>query len=276
MQGNVSDSGYKPVRLCGTDSGNGLKLVIVGDGYTRGELPEFRSDARAVKEMILGTPPFDGMSACIVRLDIPSPESSAYRSAGDRSIDTYFGWRFDERERHLLDVDKDKVVATVRAALPAHWGEHKILVLVNAPEVFAGGGMFSPHSDGRVTGIAMASNANGCETIMHELGHAFGLADEYAASPNMGNSPPNIASDPVKLPAFWQARLTANVERPTPGAARDVVGAFAASRGPAHFRPQYSCIMKTASSFDRYCRVCADWIQAAGTRTRSPERKAVR
>lgn len=271
MSGNT----YKPIRLCGSDSDNRLKFVIVGDGYTRAELRQFRSDAKLVQQTILATPPFDELAPCIIRLDIPSSKSSAFRSAGER-VDTYFGWHFDEDEPHVIDVDRDKVVATVRAALPPHWKEHKILVLVNAPEVFGGGGIFTPHSDRRVTGIAIASNASGCETIMHELGHAFGLADEYAASPIIGDSPPNIASDPDKLPAFWRARLTAHVKRPTPGDDRDVVGAFAASRGPAHYRPQYSCIMKSASSLDRYCKVCADWIQTMPARATSPERKAVR
>jgi hypothetical protein len=108
---------------------------------------------------------------------------------------------------------------------------------------------------------------------MHELGHAFGLADEYAKSPLMGHSPPNVATNPNRLPAFWQERLTPHVKRPTIGSDRDIVGVFQAGTGTAHYRPQYSCIMKSSSSLDRYCKVCAEWIETT-LMAKSVERKA--
>jgi hypothetical protein len=246
--------------LHGGHAEEGLRLVIVGDGYSAAELARFHLDAGLAVQTILGTPPFDSVPICIARLDVASKESSAYRSFALGRVATYFGSHLDKCDPHLLRVDEARVMATVRAALPAHWYEHKILVLVNTPEILGGAGMFLPGSGRHASGIATVSNANGSETLMHELGHAFGLADESAGSPLMGHSPPNVATRLDSLPEFWSARLTPHVRLPTPGSDRDVIGVFKAHGGPAHYRPQYSCIMKTASSLDRYCKVCVDWI----------------
>jgi len=273
MGGHVIEYGRKLTVLHGEYFSDDLRLVITGDGYSEVELAQFRSDADRAVQTILGTPPFGRVPICIARIDMASKESSAYRSSALGGVKTYFGSHFDKYNPHLLHVNKDRVMATVRAALPAHWHEHKILVLVNTPEVFGGGGMFLPSSDRGASGIAAASNANRSETLMHELGHAFGLADESPSSPIMGHAPPNVATSLDDLPEFWKARLTPHVALPTRGSDRDVVGVFQAHVGPAHYRPQYSCIMKTASSLDRYCKVCLDWIEAS-VMAKSLEQKA--
>jgi hypothetical protein len=260
--------------LHGEYSEGGLGLVIVGDGYGEAELEQFRFDAGAAAQTILGTPPFGVISLCIARIDVASGASSAFQSLAGGRPPTRFGAHAYPNDPHLLWIDEDLVMATVRAAVPAGWRDYKILVLVNAPEIFGGGGKFLAGAGGQVTGIAVVSNANGRETLMHELGHAFGLADEDPSVLVMSGSPPNVAASVDALPAFWRARLTPHVERPTTGNDRDVVGAFSARGGRALYRPQYSCIMKTASSLDCYCKVCAAWIETS-LGTTSPERKAV-
>lgn len=271
--GHVNEHNKMPAVLHGAHPDANLRLVIVGDGYNEAEQAGFRADADRAVHKIRGTAPFDSVPICVARVDVASPESSAYRSFASAGVNTSFGCHFDKHDPHLLRVNTDRVMATVRAELPAHWHEHKILVLVNAPEIFGGSGMFSPGAGRHASGIAVVSNANGNETLMHELGHAFGLADESSGSPRMGGSPPNLATSLDELPEFWRARLTPGVELPTTGSARDVVGMFRAHAGPAHYRPQYSCIMKTASSLDRYCKVCVDWIETTSM-ARALERKA--
>ena len=259
--------------LHGRNLDEGLKLVIVGEGYREAELGQFRFDADAAVQMILSTSPFDHIPLRIARIDVASKTSSAYRSVAHKSADTAFGAHFDERNPHLLRIDTKRVLAAVRAALPARWGEHKIVVLVNTPERFGGSGVFLANAGSQASGIAVASTANESETLMHELGHTFGLADEYAGSPIMGDSPPNVATNLNHLPAFWSARLTPDVKRPTVSNDPDVIGVFPADTGAAHYRPQYSCIMKTSSSLDHYCKVCAEWIET-NFMTTSLERKA--
>jgi hypothetical protein len=259
--------------LHGKDVEESLRLIVLSEGYRTAELDQFRADADAAVKMILRTSPFARIPMCIARVDMASNTSSAYRSMAHKRADTAFHSHFDEHNPHLLRVDDKRVMAAVRAALPVHWGEHKIVVLVNAPDRFGGGGEFFASARGQASGIAVVSNANGSETLMHELGHTFGLADEYAGSPIMGDSPPNVATSPNHLPAFWRARLSPNVKRPTVSNDRDVVGVFPAETGAAHYRPQYSCIMKTSSSLDRYCKVCAEWIET-NFMTTSLERKA--
>ena len=259
--------------LHGKDSDKGPRIVIVSEGYRAAELDQFRFDADLAAQTILGTPPFRGVPICIARLDVASKDSSAFRSLAQREADTAFRARFDRDNPHLLLVNEKQVQATVRTALSARWHDYKIVVLVNAPERFGGGGRFLASTGGGASGIAVASNANGSETLMHELGHAFGLADEYAASPLMGHAPPNVATHPRQLPAFWSERLTPKVAIPTRSTGRDIVGVFQAAAGAPHYRPQYSCIMKTSSSLDRYCKVCAEWIETAFM-AKTLERKA--
>jgi hypothetical protein len=253
-------------------SNKSINLAIIGDGYSKAELDQFHFDSGVAVQLILATAPFSGLQLCVARIDTTSKESSAYRSAGAK-VDTFLGVSVDKGNPHLLWINEKRVMAVARAALPTHWFEYKIVVLVNTPEILGGGGKFLPSSGGRASGIAVASNASGSETLMHELGHAFGLADEYADSPLMGESPPNIAMSPDKLPKFWRERLTPNVKRPTIGNDREVVGAFEVRGQPSHFRPQYSCIMKSSSSLDRYCKVCVDWIETSAM-TMIPKRKA--
>ena len=109
---------------------------------------------------------------------------------------------------------------------------------------------------------------------LHEIGHAFGLADEYsdAASPVPEPSPlePNVSdrSDPAKTP--WAALRTPGFPAaPTCAAAVDpqhpahVVGTFegARYRATGRYRPTLECLMQRT---DRpFCPVCADHIARA-------------
>jgi IgA Peptidase M64 len=263
----VSEYRRKLAVLHGGHSEANVRLVIIGDGYTQAELGRFHLDTEMAVQTILSTPPFGSMPIIVGRVDVASQESSAYRSVIPGRVATALGSRVDGHDPHLLLVNNERVMEEVCAALPAHWQDHKILVLVNAPEIFGGSGAVLSGAGRHASGIAVVSNANGNVTLMHELGHAFGLADESPGSAVMKDAP-NVATNLERLPGFWRDRLTPDVKLPTMGSDRDVVGVFGAHAGRArsdlaHYRPQYSCIMKTASALDRYCKVCVDWIKTS-------------
>ncbi len=104
---------------------------------------------------------------------------------------------------------------------------------------------------------------------IHELGHAFGLGDEYDSS-NPEAPPgiePNISSSPDPAQAPW-AHLCTSHSAPTAhsgdGAAlpASTIGTFQGARyDPARFyRAQFACLMR--STRDPFCACCREIIRA--------------
>jgi hypothetical protein len=105
---------------------------------------------------------------------------------------------------------------------------------------------------------------------LHELGHAFGLGDEYD-SDNPEAPPglePNISADPDPAHAPWAHLCTHHAPAPTapsgggatlpPG----TIGTFQGARydKQAFYRPQFACLMR--STRDPFCARCREIIQA--------------
>jgi hypothetical protein len=108
------------------------------------------------------------------------------------------------------------------------------------------------------------------DVAIHEIGHAFGLGDEYDSpnpqatsdiEPNIGETP-----DPARVP--W-AHLC-NVAGPGPTAPFNggatlpagTIGTFEGARYQQHgrFRPQFACRMRTTR--DPFCERCRELIRA--------------
>lgn len=110
------------------------------------------------------------------------------------------------------------------------------------------------------------------DVTLHELGHAFGLADEYEANDLTVAEPtplePNVAQSFAMLPALWSdlhnapsPRPTSSQQPPTGGWPPDTVGTFKGARyRPDRFRPSQTCRMRQAN--DQFCPVCTELIAA--------------
>jgi hypothetical protein len=110
------------------------------------------------------------------------------------------------------------------------------------------------------------------DVTLHELGHAFGLADEYENSAETVAEPEplegNVARNAALLPARWAALVNAPPQRPTSSLATPVggwgpgiVGTFQGARyRPDRFRPSPICRMRVAH--EQFCPVCCDLIAA--------------
>jgi hypothetical protein len=105
---------------------------------------------------------------------------------------------------------------------------------------------------------------------IHELGHAFGLGDEYD-SPNPEAPPgiePNISASPDPAHSPWAHLCTHHAPAPTApfgsGATlpAGTVGTFQGARyDAAHFyRSQFACLMR--STRDPFCARCRELIRA--------------
>lgn len=253
-----------------TDHPKKFNLIFVAEGYTSAPDSQnlFDSHVQEVLSQIDRTPAFAPLSRWfnILLLRVASIHEGADR--GTDQARTYFDARFPGTfpgsllPPHLLLVDEVLVHDTVAHELDAYAQQyalpqelalpHKIIVLVNTP--FDGG------SGGNGDGIAVASAAIHVRTALHELGHTFGLVDEY---PSGGGPGPNLATAISPLPAWWEG-LVGETPRPThagPGIGFHTVGVFEDLEiSPTHYRSQWLCRMR-ASLHDAFCQACSRCIQ---------------
>jgi IgA Peptidase M64 len=262
-------------------------LVVLAEGFRQSELGTFAARVQEFCDALFSTKPFDEFrdAVNVYRIDVASTESGADDPAAcggsGATPRTYFDARFcaNNQHRRSLRVDEFIVVDVVRRWLP-QW--HGALVVVNS-SIQGGTGWFFP---------TVSTPAGWTRDATHELGHYFGLADEYEFSAGCASDPPgsqdnfvgvepdapNVTAGRTRGTIKWSAFLAPSTAIPTstnadctkcdpqPNPARDItVGAF---EGARYFhcgllRPQYDCRMRD-NRFP-FCAVCRmrlrSWLQ---------------
>jgi len=155
-------------------SSNRIDLVIVGDGYTAGEMPLYESQADATVQAMCAEEPFASYAGLFLahRVDVVSNESGVDNDPDegvnrDTAMDMAFWCNDIER---LLCINVSKAIGFANAA-PAR---EQVLALANSTK-YGGAGY-------RDSDLGTVSGGNGFADwiAIHELGHSFGnLADEY-------------------------------------------------------------------------------------------------
>ena len=154
------------------DPSDRIDIVVMGDGFTRNEMSEFRAAAASTVEALFSEDPFSSYSFLFnaVFIDVESAESGADHPSRDEYKDTALGAAYDclDIER-LVCIDNDLATAVLNSNL-APEQQDILIVLVNDQQYGGSGGYF-----------AVASvNGDYTEVMKHEIGHAFGdLGDEY-------------------------------------------------------------------------------------------------
>ena len=172
-----------------------IDLLILGDGYTAGELPAFHEDARRLVEVLFSTPPFkEWRKDFHVRaIDTPSEDAGVDRPSDGVYRRTALGASYDifGSERYVLTCDNSALRETAAQA-PYEFVE----ILVNG-EKYGGGGIYNL--------MATSSTRSGSTpyVFVHEFGHHFAaLADEYYTSAVAYDT-----STPIVEP--WEQNITA-------------------------------------------------------------------
>lgn len=164
----LSANGVHSIKNNG-DSANRVDLVILSEGYTQNELPQFEQDARVIMEGYFDEAVYTEYEPLfnVWRVEVASNQSGAGQGAPK---DTRFGAHFGcYNIQRLLCVDEAEVFDYLRSVLPSN-AIDKVLVVVNT-ETYGGAG-------GQVATMSLAPQA--IDLALHELGHSFAkLADEY-------------------------------------------------------------------------------------------------
>ncbi|GAA4933275.1 M64 family metallopeptidase [Streptomyces coeruleoprunus] len=158
-----------------------LDVVVIGDGYTAGELDRFHADARAKWAEVAAVEPYTTYQGLfnVWTVDAVSRESGVTGdpdrgTVRDTALGAYFWCGDIER---LLCVDQEKVDGYVALAPDADL----VLVLANSAK-YGGAGYNEPSETLGYDGISTASagNEKSGQVAIHETGHSLGrLADEY-------------------------------------------------------------------------------------------------
>ncbi len=163
------------------DPATKVDILILGDGYSRTDLPKFRKDVRRFVQDLFDTSPFrERKKDFNVRaVEVISAESGIDEPTKHRWRDNALGCTYNSfgTPRYVLCFD-NKTLRNVAAVAPYD----ALILLVNSGR-YGGGGIFNLY----------AVCYSGPETqgdpwwpdyvFVHEFGHSFaGLADEYYSS----------------------------------------------------------------------------------------------
>jgi len=192
-----------------------VDLLIMGDGYTVGELGKFKKTAKAMAEALFATSPFKerrkdfnvwAIAPISSKSGVSRPSTGTYR-------DSPLGVTYDAfgSERYVLTSD-NRNFRRIASSAPYDFVE----ILVNN-ETYGGGGIFGLFS----TAAANSDWAN--YVFIHEFGHHFaGLADEYYTSSVAYLTPLNIIEpyEPnvtalIAGKTKWQNKLNKSTPLPT-------------------------------------------------------------
>jgi hypothetical protein len=181
---------------------NKVDLLVIGEGYTEGELPKFHKDVERLVGKLFATEPFKSRKSDfnVRALDLVEPVSGVNRprTRDDRRTATGVQYNIFDSERYVLTLD-DHRMRDVAASAPYDFLE----ILVNEKQ-YGGGGIFNDQA------TACVDSAFAEYVFVHEFGHHFAaLADEYYTSPVSYET-----SGGSEHPEPWEPNVTANGAHP--------------------------------------------------------------
>jgi hypothetical protein len=195
-----------------------VDILVIGEGYTAGEIPKFHRDVTRLLPALFDEEPFKGRRGDfnVRALDLPSAESGVNRpNAGVfRRTPLSAEYNIFDSERYVLTLD-NRALRDAASAAPYEFIE----ILVN-DKTYGGGGIFNDQA------TASVDSAFSPYVFVHEFGHHFAaLADEYYTSDVAYTTgatakpepwEPNLTAlhDPATLK--WKDLVTAGTPLPTP------------------------------------------------------------
>ena len=174
---------------------NHVDIVILGDGYTAGEMAKFHKDVATLTDELFNVEPFKSRKADfnVRAVETPSATSGVNKphpGVFNRTTLSMSYGAFDS-ERYALAFD-NRTIRDVASTVPYDY----MFILINE-RTYGGGGIFNLYS------TVAADNKFSRYIFVHEFGHSFAaLADEYYTS-DVAYQTPAITVEP------WEPNVTA-------------------------------------------------------------------
>lgn len=230
-----------------------IRIGILAEGYTAGEMNEFIIHAHEAADAILAHEPFASMADRFdfVAIETPSAQSGVSVPAQGLWVDTAFGSHFSTfySDRYLTTDRADAIADALEGTGCTH-----AIILANT-DTYGGGGIYNYYT------LTAARNEMFHPVVVHEFGHSFGgLGDEYFydTTDALDNTYPTDIEP-------WEPNITTLVEQPCKwqplidaGRAGLVEGAGYRSRGL--WRGADDCRMRTNKA-DAFCPVCVEALR---------------
>lgn len=185
-----------------------INLVVMGDGFTASQIPNFNAQASSLINYLFNTVPFSHYKKYfnVFTIQVVSDESgikhpgTAFDCTGlpVSNPTNYFSTTFDYAGIHRLLAPDNSV--QVLEVISSHFPDFdQGIILANSTEYGGSGGSIS------VTSLNSASR----EIMIHELGHSFGLlADEYWAGMQYAHECANMTANNNPATIRWKPWLT--------------------------------------------------------------------
>ena len=156
------------------DPSRRIDMVVMGDGYTAAEMADFRSEAESIVDGIFRDEPFRNYKRFfnVHIVTVESPESGVDHPEKDTPVyrETALGAYYNcGGTPRLTCVDSGLVEAVLNRSLEV--AERDFVLIMLNDETWGGSG-------GRYA--VQGGKGNRINLTLHELGHLFGLCDEYA------------------------------------------------------------------------------------------------
>jgi hypothetical protein len=246
------------------------RFFIVGDRYKAEDIQQFWSDATSLvtywrEKFAIFTEQRVADAFSCEALFWPADPIAGNFGTADTS---------DAEKSRVLEGNEQNLIGYLEAADVAVDQGPFVLVLINSPILRAGAGGLASRQAGTWRAAWMTTHAGANEdwraVALHELGHSFGLMDEYETPYVLPERTyePNVCRIGRELPEPWSKMLSAAPDptytpiMPSPGVD---VGRYLGARYSSkdYERPSPTCLMRTSVDGKQpaqFCPVCTEVI----------------
>ena len=252
------------------------RMYVVADRYGPNDAAQFFADCDSMIKTCNSFAPFSESERFALSADaLFWPSNTATGNFGtvdppDPPVGATDAEKKDGKYR-VIAVDGTSVWQALKKAKIAVTKDTLVVVLVKSQKRLGAGGFASSHVPWWLP--AVATNHSDADiwqrVVLHEIGHAFGLIDEYddpfsypvqAFEPNVSKFP-----DPLLAPRPWCQMAPGYQGPPYTRLSRDDGQAVGANRGARYdplnyYRPSATCMMRVAGQ--PFCPVCREVIAA--------------
>jgi hypothetical protein len=248
---------------------NRLNIVILSEGYTTNQLPQFLVDATNAVNTLLSHSPYQEYSnyCNAFAIKVASNQSGSDHPSNGQFRDTYFNSTYDSNDRLITIPTNSTGQGRVDAFIQTNMPKCNLAVLLVNDLIYPGGSDgFDKTAIASTAAVATEIAVQQPYILSHETGHVLAnLGDEYTNSyPGFPNTEePNTTTQTQRTLIKWNAWISTNTPVPTPVGYTDVIGLFqGAHYHPTNwYRPKLNCAMGSAGT--PFCEVCSEALTLA-------------